>query len=84
MRLLLKWVNKWPIMVVLPNKMKKQVKSQALKQWQRGKLLKWVNMVLKMFKTTLKSIKQKVRAIKLIKPSAKQLKMRGLWHYKKT
>ena len=38
MRLLLKWVNKWPIMVVLLNKMKKQVKSQALKQWQKGKI----------------------------------------------
>jgi len=37
-RLLLKWVNKWPIMGVLLNKMKKQVKSQALKQWQRGKI----------------------------------------------
>ena len=38
MRLLLNWVNKWPILVVLLNKMKKQVKSQALKQWQREKI----------------------------------------------
>lgn len=37
-RLLLKWVNKWPIMVVPLNKMKKQVKSQALKQWQSRKI----------------------------------------------
>ena len=37
-RLLLKWVNKWPIMGVLLNKMKKQVKSQALKQWQSRKI----------------------------------------------
>ncbi len=38
MRLLLKWENKQPFMVVLLNKMKKQVKSQAHKQWQREKI----------------------------------------------
>lgn len=43
-RLLLKWVNKWPIMGVLLNKMKKQVKSQALKQWQREKVVKRLKM----------------------------------------
>jgi len=31
-------------MVVLLNKMKKRVKSQALKQWQKGKMLKRLKM----------------------------------------
>jgi hypothetical protein len=43
-RLLVKWANKWPIMVVLLNKMNKRVKSQALKQWQREKVVKHLKM----------------------------------------
>lgn len=60
-------------MVVHLNKMQKLEKSQAPNKSLKLKKRKWENMVLKMFKIILKSIKV-----------AKQLKMRQLWPYRKT